>query len=155
MIIQQNQKVILVVDGQGGGIGSRVVAALRTLPTGSDENKDKQRRFTVVAVGTNSAATSAMLRAGADAAATGENALRVNARRADLIIGPVGIVVADSLLGEISPDMAAAVSQSPAKRILIPVNAAGCDNIVAGARDKSVAELVEDAVKAAAEAAGL
>lgn len=151
--MNKEQKTFLVVDGQGGGIGSRVVAALRALLSAEDGGKEK--RFTVIAVGTNTAATSAMLRAGADAAATGENALRVNARRADVIVGPVGIVAADSLLGEISPDMAVAVAQSPAKRVLIPVNAAGCDNIVAGARDKTVAELVEDAVKAAAEAAGI
>lgn len=154
-MMSHNQKIILVVDGQGGGIGSRVVAALRSLIIKSDKCKNDPSCPAVIAVGTNSAATSAMLRAGADNAATGENALKVNARRADLIIGPIGIVVADSLLGEISPDMAAAVAQSPAKRILIPVNAAGCDNIVAGARDKSVAELVEDAVKAAAEAVGV
>lgn len=154
-MMSHNKITILVVDGQGGGIGSRVVAALRSLITKSDKCKNDPSCPAVIAVGTNSAATSAMLRAGADNAATGENALKVNARRADLIIGPVGIVVADSLLGEISPDMAAAVAQSPAKRILIPVNAAGCDNIVAGARDKSVAELVEDAVKAAAEAVGI
>ena len=154
-MMSHNQKMILVVDGQGGGIGSRVVAALRSLITKSDKCQNSPSCPNVIAVGTNSAATSAMLRAGADNAATGENALKVNARRADLIIGPIGIVVADSLLGEISPDMAAAVAQSPAKRILIPVNAAGCDNIVAGARDKSVAELVEDAVKAAAEAVGV
>mgnify|MGYP002798515833 CR=1 FL=1 len=102
---------ILVMDAQGGGIGKQVVTAVRT-------------RFpdvTITAVGTNAAATTAMLRAGADEGATGENAAVVCCRRADVIIGPVGIVIADAMLGEVTPRMAVAVGQSAAKRILIPV----------------------------------
>ena len=112
---------ILVMDAQGGGIGKQVVTAVRT-------------RFpdvTITAVGTNAAATTAMLRAGADEGATGENAAVVCCRRADVIIGPVGIVIADALLGEVTPRMAVAVGQSAAKRILIPVN--HCANFIAGA----------------------
>ena len=125
---------ILVIDAQGGGIGKQVVTAVRT-------------RFpdvTITAVGTNAAATTAMLRAGADEGATGENAAVVCCRRADVIIGPVGIVIADALLGEVTPRMAVAVGQSAAKRILIPVN--HCTNFIAGVADLSVGRLVDSVV---------
>lgn len=125
---------ILVMDAQGGGIGKQVVTAVRT-------------RFpdvTITAVGTNAAATTAMLRAGADEGATGENAAVVCCRRADVIIGPVGIVIADALLGEVTPRMAVAVGQSAAKRILIPVN--HCANFIAVVADLSVGRLVDSVV---------
>lgn len=125
---------ILVMDAQGGGIGKQVVTAVRT-------------RFpdvTITAVGTNAAATTAMLRAGADEGATGENAAVVCCRRADVIIGPVGIVIADAMLGEVTPRMAVAVGQSAAKRILIPVN--HCANFIAGVADLSVGRLVDSVV---------
>ena len=125
---------ILVMDAQGGGIGKQVVTAVRT-------------RFpdvTITAVGTNAAATTAMLRAGADEGATGENAAVVCCRRADVIIGPVGIVIADAMLGEVTPRMAVAVGQSAAKRILIPVNP--CTNFIAGVADLSVGRLVDSVV---------
>ena len=125
---------ILVVDAQGGGIGRQLVSAL----------KKNISSAVVTAVGTNSAATSVMLREGADHAATGENAVIVGARTADIIVGPVGIAIADSLFGEITPAMAAAIGQSRAKRVLIPVN--HCDNIVAGVPETSIASLVQDAV---------
>ncbi|MBU3820415.1 MAG: DUF3842 family protein, partial [Candidatus Faecalibacterium intestinavium] len=95
---------IVVIDGQGGGLGRQLVAALAA----SCPNAE------LVAVGTNSLATSAMLKAGAARGATGENAVIVNSRSADIIVGPLGIVIADSLLGEITPAMAAAVGQSSA-----------------------------------------
>ena len=101
---------ILVIDGQGGGLGRQLVAAV----------KKAVPQAVVTAIGTNSAATSAMLKAGADRAATGENAVVVGCRRADVILGPIGIVMADALLGEITPAMAQAVAQSDARRILIP-----------------------------------
>ena len=125
---------ILVMDAQGGGIGKQIVTAVRT-------------RFpdvTITAVGTNAAATTAMLRAGADEGATGENAAVVCCRRADVIIGPVGIVIADAMLGEVTPRMAVAVGQSAAKRILIPVN--HCANFIAGVADLSVGRLVDSVV---------
>ena len=125
---------ILVMDAQGGGIGKQVVTAVR-------------KRFpdvTITVVGTNAAATTAMLRAGADEGATGENAAVVCCRRADVIIGPVGIVIADALLGEVTPRMAVAVGQSAAKRILIPVN--HCANFIAGVADLSVGRLVDSVV---------
>lgn len=104
---------ILIIDGQGGGIGSGLVEQLRGL-----QEKDLE----IWAVGANVMATTAMLRAGADAGATGENAVLYNSSRADVILGPVGIVMANAMMGEISPAMAAAVSGSEARKILIPIS---------------------------------
>lgn len=126
---------ILIIDGQGGGLGRQLVTAV----------KENAPEAEVLAVGTNSTATGAMLRAGADQAATGENAVLVACRRADVIIGPIGIVIADSMLGEITPAMAAAVGQSQARRILLPVNQ--CDNLVVGAADLSMADKVREAAE--------
>lgn len=123
---------ILIIDAQGGGIGRQAVAAI----------KQNMTDASITAVGTNTAATAAMLKAGADYGATGENAVIVGTRKADVIIGPIGIVVADSLFGEITPAMAKAVGQSSAKRILLPVN--HCDNIVVGIRNLSIKELIEE-----------
>ncbi len=126
---------ILIVDAQGGGIGRQLVTAIKqNIP----EN-------TVTAVGTNSAATAAMLKAGADNAATGENAVVVCSRRADVIIGPIGIVIADSLFGEITPKMAVAIGQSPARKILIPIN--HCDNIVVGVSEFNITRLLQEVVE--------
>ncbi len=125
---------ILVIDGQGGGMGRQLVAEL----------KRRDPEIQVRAVGTNSVATAAMRKAGADISATGENAVIVGARRADYIMGPIGIVIADALYGEITPAIAQAVGQSGAKRILIPVN--HCDNLVAGIRDIPMGQLIGEAV---------
>ena len=126
---------ILVIDSQGGGMGRQLVSAV----------KDQLPQVHVTAVGTNSAATAAMLKAGPDAAATGENAVVVGCRRADVIVGPIGIVIADSLYGEVTPAMAVAVGQSRARRILIPVN--HCDNIVAGVAEQPLGSLIESAIR--------
>ncbi|MCI8774811.1 MAG: DUF3842 family protein [Lachnospiraceae bacterium] len=125
---------ILVIDAQGGGIGKQLVSAI----------KENIQGAVVTAVGTNSAAASAMLKAGADNAATGENAVVVNSRKADVIVGPIGIVIADALFGEITPIMAKAVAQSSAKRILIPIN--HCDNIVVGVSDLNIKKLIQDVI---------
>ena len=125
---------ILVIDAQGGGIGRQLVSGLRQAVPDAE----------ITAVGTNSAATAAMHRAGADHAATGENAVVVACRKADIIVGPIGMVIADSLFGEITPVMAAAVGQSPAKRVLIPFN--HCDNILVGVPNTSVSALLQEAV---------
>lgn len=126
---------ILVIDAQGGGIGRQLVAAIKAgLP---------QARVT--AVGTNTLATSAMLKAGAEFAATGENAVVVNCKKADVIVGPIGIVIADALLGEVTPAMARAVAQSGAKRVLIPIN--HCDNIVVGVGSLNTGKLIQDALE--------
>lgn len=126
---------ILIMDAQGGGIGKQLVAAV----------KREFPELDITAVGTNSAATGTMLKAGADHAATGENAVTVAARKADIIVGPIGIVIADSLYGEITPRMALAVAQSSAKRILIPFN--HCDNIIAGISDVSIGRLIQGALE--------
>ena len=122
---------ILVIDAQGGGIGKQVVAAV----------KKQLPELVITAIGTNSLATSSMLKAGADNAATGENAVVVGCRTADIIVGPIGIAIADSLLGEITPKMATAVGQSNAKRILIPIN--HCNNIIVGVEDLNISKLIE------------
>lgn len=124
---------ILIIDGQGGRIGSQLIEALR------ERIKDAE----ITAVGTNSIATANMLKASPDSAATGENPVIVACRKADVIAGPVGIVIADSLGGEVTPKMAKAVGQSNAARVLIPVNR--CDNMVAGVGDVPLTALIRDA----------
>lgn len=125
---------ILVIDAQGGGVGKQLITAM----------KQSMQDIVITAVGTNSAATSAMLKAGADFAATGENAVVVACRKTDVIVGPVGIVIADALLGEITPRMAVAAAQSDAKRILLPFN--HCNNIIAGVSEFQVGKLVQAAI---------
>ena len=125
---------ILVIDGQGGNIGRALVR----------EITDRLPGAQLIAVGTNSIATSNMLKAGAHNAATGENAVIVACRRADVIAGPIGIVIADALLGEVTPAMAVAVGQSRAARVLIPVNR--CETLVAGVTDDTTASLLQDAM---------
>ena len=127
---------VLVIDGQGGGLGRQLVSAI----------KDRFPKIEVLAVGTNSMATAAMLRAGADQAATGENSVVVASSRAEVILGPIGIVIADSMMGEITPRMAVAIGQSHAKRILIPVN--HCDNIIVGVAESSMTRNVQNAMTA-------
>lgn len=127
---------VLIIDGQGGGLGRQLVSAV----------KEQCPNAEILAVGTNSMATSAMLRAGAAQAATGENAVVVCCRRADVILGPIGIVIADAMLGEITPSMAVAVGQSAAKRLLIPVNQ--CDNIIAGVPEQPTTKWIQSAVDA-------
>ena len=126
---------VLVIDGQGGGLGRQLVAGL------SVQCPEAQ----LTAVGTNSLATSAMHKAGAVRAATGENAVVVNCRHADVIVGPIGIVIADALLGEITPAMAAAVCQSSARRVLVPIN--HCENYVVGVPEQPVSQLVSAAAQ--------
>jgi len=99
----------------------------------------------IMAVGTNATATASMLKAGARQAATGENPVIVACRKADIIIGPIGIVIADSLYGEITPQMAIAVGQADATRILIPMNK--CENLVAGVSDLTMTAMIEDVMK--------
>lgn len=125
---------VLVIDAQGGGIGKQLVSSIRqTLPD-----------VELIAVGTNTVATTAMIKAGASSAATGENAVIVACRKADVITGPAGIVIADAMLGEITPKMAVAVAGSKAKRVLIPVS--HCDNLFVGVENVSTTELIRRAV---------
>ena len=133
---------ILVIDGQGGNLGRELIRSISArFPEAS-----------IHAVGTNSAATTNMLKNPGITAATGENAVIVGCRTADIIVGPVGIVLADALMGEVTPSMACAVGQSRAIRVLIPLNR--CETLVAGVRDMSTSALIEDAISKISEAAG-
>ena len=127
---------ILVIDGQGGKIGRAIVEQLRASGFSGE----------IIAVGTNTTATAAMMKAGADAGATGENPVLVNAARADDITGPIGILAANSLLGEITPRMALAVSESSAQKILIPMNR--CHIFVAGTPELPFSQTIALAVQA-------
>ncbi|MBP3696864.1 MAG: DUF3842 family protein [Clostridia bacterium] len=126
---------ILIIDGQGGQLGSQIIKAVISRYPDID----------LTAVGTNAAATTAMVKAGAKKAATGENPIIVACRNADVIIGPIGIVIADALLGEITPEAAKAVGQSNAVRILIPINK--CKNLVAGVSNLTLTSLIEDTLE--------
>lgn len=123
---------VLVIDGQGGQLGGQTIKLLKENFAGLD----------ITAVGTNATATATMLKAGAKQAATGENSVIVACRKADIVIGPIGIVVADSMLGEVTPKMAVAVGQADAVRILLPVNR--CDNVIAGIPELSVTDVLQD-----------
>ena len=125
---------IVVIDGQGGRLGQMVVEGIKKEALNAD----------ILAIGTNSSAIAAMLKAGADAAATGENPVIVACRDADIIVGPIGIVAADSLFGEITPAMALAVGQSRALKLLLPVS--HCLNEVVGVRDFTMSEMVKATV---------
>lgn len=125
---------ITIIDGQGGQLGAQLVKEIAS----------KFQDISITAIGTNAVATAAMLKAGAKNAATGENPVIVACRKADVIIGPVGIVIADSLLGEITERMAAAVGKSNAVRILIPTNK--CENLIAGVPNLNTGALISDAL---------
>ena len=126
---------VVVIDGQSGRMGQLFI----------ERAKSASLPCQIMAVGTNAIATSAMLKAGADNGATGENPVLVACRTADIIVGPIGILAADSLMGEISPAMAMAVGQSPARKLLLPVNQ--CNNIVAGVPNLSLGKLMDEAVE--------
>jgi len=125
---------ILVIDGQGGQLGGQIIKSL----------KANFEELDITAVGTNATATATMLKAGANQAATGENPVIVACRKSDVIVGPIGIVIADSLFGEITPSMAVAVGQADAVRILLPVNK--CDNLVAGVSNVAMSNIIDDVV---------
>ena len=126
---------ILILDGQGGGIGSRLASLLRPrLPEGCE----------LLCAGTNALATSAMLKAGAARGATGEHAIVYNAQRAHLILGPMGILLANGILGEVSPAMAAAVSGAECKKVLIPSST--CGVLVAGTEERRLEDYLNSAV---------
>jgi hypothetical protein len=121
---------IVIIDGQGGKMGKTVIEQLKKAYPGIE----------LYAIGTNSIATAAMLKAGADYGATGENPCIVNAQDADIIIGPIGIVFANALLGEITPAIATAIGASRAYKILIPVNR--CNHYVVGCSEASLSEYI-------------
>ena len=128
-------KKVVVIDGQSGRMGQLFIERAKAAGVPCE----------ITAVGTNAIATTAMLKAGAEAGATGENPVLVACRTAEIIVGPIGILAADSLMGEITPAMAVAVGQSPARKLLLPVNQ--CNNIVAGTMNLSLSRLMEEAVE--------
>lgn len=132
------ERIVLVLDGQGGGMGTQLIKMLAPALPGDCE---------LLAVGTNVLATNAMLKAGAPHGATGENAVIYNAARADLILGPIGMILANGILGEVSPRMATAVSGAAAEKILIPSSHCGVQ--VAGTQDCRLEEYLQNAVAVA------
>ncbi len=127
---------VIVIDGQGGRIGSMFIE--KWLKAGNSERD-------ILAIGTNSVATAAMLKSGAKQAATGENPVVVNSKKAQFIVGPIGIIAADAMFGEVSSAMANAVACSDAKKLLIPINT--CDYIVMGVGEKKLNELIDEAIE--------
>lgn len=127
---------IAVIDGQGGGIGRALIEKIKSIGKGD---------FKIIALGTNTLATGNMLKAGASDGATGENAIVFNSSRVDIIMGPIGIITANSMLGELTPKMAQAISESSAKKILIPFNK--CNIYITGVTDESLQNHLESAVQ--------
>jgi hypothetical protein len=134
------KRTIIVVDGMGGGIGAQLIGKIRDLI-----DKEQPGEWDIVALGTNSAATERMVKAGAHRGATGENALKRSVGQGEFILGPIGIVLPNSLMGEISPAMAEATLDAPAARILVPIQQ---DHFVlAGFEPLSLGKMVERAVE--------
>lgn len=127
---------LLIIDGQSGRLGAQIIEGLKKANL-SDQH-------IITAVGTNTLATSAMISAGAHQGATGENAVVVQCRSADIIVGPIGITLADAMLGEVSPRMAVAVGQSNAQRILLPTDK--CTTFVVGTMPMPRRQLIDAAV---------
>lgn len=130
-----NKRLLVILDGQGGGVGRQIAERLVAERLNAD----------LIVVGTNAAATSNMMRAGVTAGATGENAWCFNCARADIIVGPIGIILANAMHGEISPKMAMAVMESSAERILIPVQ--NKHVTIAGLPDLALTDYLSDAVR--------
>jgi hypothetical protein len=130
----------MVVDGQGGGIGAAVIKGLREA-VGHD--------LEILAMGTNSIATSRMLKAGANKGGTGENAIVQTSNKADVIVGPLAILMANAMMGEMTPKMAVAVSSSKAKKIVIPLTQ---ENVrIMGDAKEPLPHLVDQVIKAIQE----
>ena len=125
---------IVVIDGQGGNIGRRIVEEIKAKKTGCE----------ILAIGTNSTATALMMKGGADVGATGENPVVLASRDADVIIGPIGIILADSRYGEITPRMAEAIGASRARKILIPINK--CVTVAGVDESMSISDYIKIAV---------
>jgi len=128
-------KTVAVIDGRSGRTGQLFIERVKAAGLNCD----------VIAIGTNAIATSAMLKAGASAGATGENPVVVACRTADIIAGPIGILSADSLMGEVTPTMAVAVGQSRAVKLLFPVS--GCNNLVVGTQSMTLSQMMDEAVE--------
>lgn len=128
--------VIAVIDGQGGGMGKAIVERLRC---------EFGEAIKIIVLGTNALATSLMLKAGGDEGASGENAIVFSSQRVDVIMGPIGIIAANSMLGELTPQMAKSIAQSPAIKILIPVNK--CNIKIAGIKNESLPNQIDSGIQ--------
>jgi hypothetical protein len=126
---------IAVIDGQGGGIGKALVERLRAV---------FGEEMEILALGTNALATTGMLRAGANEGASGEYAIVWNVPRVDVILGSIGIIASGSMLGELTPAMARGIAESPARKILIPLNRCGIR--VAGVSNEPLPHAIESAI---------
>lgn len=122
---------VAIIDGLGGGLGKVIIEKIREI------YKDK---IEIIALGTNALATASMVKAGAQSAATGENSIKVMSDKVDVIIGPISILVANSMMGEITPKMAESIANSPAKKIVLPLNR--CNVITVGTRNLSMNQMV-------------
>lgn len=129
-------KQICIIDGQGGGIGSATIKVLRNY---------FEETVEVLALGTNTIATVQLLKAGANRGATGENAIVQTVKKTDIIIGPVGIIIAHAMMGEVTPKMAEAVAQSPAKKLLIPLSKENVE--IVGVTSAPLPHLIETMVE--------
>ncbi|MEC9488569.1 MAG: DUF3842 family protein [Halanaerobium sp.] len=130
-------KKIAVIDGLGGGLGSQIVSGINNVITG--------REIEIIALGTNSGATTRMIKAGADKGATGTNAIKVMAGQVDIIVGPIGIMIPDSMLGEISPFIVSALVASGARKVLLPIQQTHLTLV--GLRQLPMKDLIQEAVK--------
>ena len=129
-------KQICVIDGQGGGIGSAIIKRLKTALGESVE---------IIALGTNAIATTQMLKSGANRGASGENAIVQSVKSPDVITGPIGIVMANAMMGEVTPMIAEAIASSPAKKILLPLSQ---ENVaVVGITQRPLPKLVEELIE--------
>jgi hypothetical protein len=134
-------KTVIVVDGMGGGIGAQLVARIR---------KDVKSEISLLALATNAVAAERMVDAGASRGASGENAFRVSLPEADVILGPLGVVLPNAMMGELTPAMAEAVLSSRARKILLPL--AQSHVLVVGLAERSVGELIDEALAALSRA---
>lgn len=126
---------VAVVDGMGGGIGAQIAGKLRQVVTGEHQ---------LIALGSNASATAAMVKAGAVVGATGENAIAVTAPQVDIIVGPVGIIIPNSLMGEITPTMATVIASSRASKVLVPVQQPHVEFV--GLPDRPLSAVLDDVV---------
>ena len=133
---QTDRPLVAVVDGQGGGMGSTIISRLRAA---------LGDRVVILALGTNATATNNMLKAGAHAGASGENAIIYNVHEADYILGPIGIIIANAMIGELTPAMAEAISSCRAQKLLLPVTTCNVD-VMGVRRDAPLPELVDEMI---------
>lgn len=137
-MLVQKEIIISIVDGQGGGLGKNIVGKLR-------KHIAKESGISICALGTNSNATGTMMKAGADMGATGENAIKIMSEKSDIILGSIAILAANSMMGELTPTMACAISSSPACKILIPLNR--CNLIVATDKNTTTDTYIENSIR--------